>query len=258
VSERAYRRAVRRAFATVPFYREQWARAGRVLAEPEPTPAGELPDPPHALCPFRRPWAPQREPSLWTPAPGALARALWLAGCRAGVPVLEVRHALLDRAGRGHRVLLGPDAVVASPARRRELNAAALAGAGPAWVVGHPGELDELDLPGGLRRVHRLPVAAAAGAAAGVPVVPVVLHDRALGYLGALVPACGELHLDRRVFARDRGGVVALSLPHARRPTLLDIVPPGGDAVRLGRCSRHGTPVLRPRAGSPPAGPVGA
>ena len=248
MSERAYRRAVRRAFATVPFYREQWARAGRMLTEPVPTPAGEVPGPPQALCPFHRPWAPEREPA---PAPpDALLRVLRQAGITGRATVLEVRPALLP-AGGGRRVLLGPAAIVASPQRRRELNDAAHAGVADAWVVGHPGELDALDLPGGLRRVHRGTVAETGSGPA-----PQVLHDPALGYFGARVPDCGELHLDRRVFAHDRSGLVTLSLPHTRRPTLLDIVPPGAGTVRVARCPRHGTAVLRPRtattAGQPP------
>ncbi|HEX6873293.1 MAG TPA: hypothetical protein VF163_19530, partial [Micromonosporaceae bacterium] len=64
---RRYRRAVRRAFATVPYYREQCARAGRLLDEPEPTPTATLADPAHTLCPFARPWSAADEPSLWTP-----------------------------------------------------------------------------------------------------------------------------------------------------------------------------------------------
>lgn len=259
--QRRYRRAVRRAFARVTFYREQCAAAGRLLTEPVPTPAAELPQPPHTLCPIARPWSAQREPSLWTPTLRPLARALRMAGCRRGLPVLEVREALLDharlprlqllRAGPAYRVLLSPSAVVASAARRRELNRDALAvveAAGGGWVVGDPDELAGAPEAAGelLRPVPRLPVGAAARAAAAeMAGGPAVLYEPMLGYLGARVPACGSLHLDhRRVHARVREGTLTLSLPGSRRPTLLDIVPPGADAVRLGRCGRHGTPVL--------------
>jgi hypothetical protein len=51
---RRYRRAVRRAFATVMFYREQQAAAGVLLDEPRPAPAADLPDPPHTLALTRR------------------------------------------------------------------------------------------------------------------------------------------------------------------------------------------------------------
>ena len=64
---RRYRRAVRWAFDRVSFYRDQCAVAGRLLSEPQPTPLASVPKPPHTLCPFSRPWRPDREPSLWTP-----------------------------------------------------------------------------------------------------------------------------------------------------------------------------------------------
>lgn len=260
---RRYRRAARRAFATVTFYREQWAVAGRVLAEPVPTPADALPDPPHTLCPFARPWTPDREPSLWTPSLRALGRALRMAGCHERLPVLEVREALLDQIRiRRHplqprpdypayRVLLSPTSIVASPARRAELDQEALhaaAAGGGGWLVGGPPELAAVPELAGvrLRPVHRLPVAATADHPATD--VPTVLHEPRLGYLGAFVPECRRFHLDgRRVYARDRAGTVALSLPYSRRPTLLDIVPPGAERVTVGRCERHRTPVLRAR-----------
>jgi hypothetical protein len=257
---RRYRRAVRRAFATVTFYREQCAAAGRLLAEPVPTPAGALPEPPHTLCPFARPWSAGREPSLWTPAPRPLARALWLAGCRDRSPVLEVREALLDRTRLARRsrlrrpvrygVLLSPTALVTSPEHRAALNraAAVVAAAGTGWLVASPAELAAEPAAGGgrLRPVHRLPVAAAAQP--GPVGTPTVLHEPRLGYLGAYRPSCGRFHLDTpRVYARDRDGQVSLSLPGSRRPTLLDIVPAGADQVTLGRCEQHRTAVLLPR-----------
>lgn len=258
---RHYRHAVRRAFATVTFYREQCAEAGRMLAEPRPTPLADLPDPPHALCPFARPWS-AAEPPLWGSRPVGLARALRLAGCGAGIPVLEVRDALLDLdhlpgvgplRGRRYAVLLSSRARVASLERRAELTAAALgvaATAGVALVVGTPEELagipDEPSGLTGLEPVWRVPVSAVAVAR---PVgQPVLLHEPRLGYLGALVPGCGSFHLDwRRVHARDRDGALALSLIRQRRPTLLDIMPSGADAVTVDECSRHGSPVLRAR-----------
>ncbi len=252
-----YLRAARRAFATVPFYREQWATAGEVLDEPRPTPTTELPDPPHTLCPFSRPWSAAREPSLWTPDVTALIRALRLTDCHDGTAVLEVRGSLLDRpvlprSGRprrraSYRVLLGPHAMVASPQRRRELNDAVLAEvAGLAgWVVGGPDELAGLPEAVGdeLRPVHRLSVGRVAEA--DPDTTPTLLHDATLGYVGALVPDCGRFHLDwRRVYARDRGGVLTFSLLHRRRPTLLALVPPGAEAITVAPCSRHTTPVL--------------
>lgn len=260
--QRRYRRSVRRAFATVTYYREQCAAAGQLLAEPVPTPGDALPQPPHTLCPFARPWSAEAEPSLWTPAPQPLARSLWLAGCRDRLPVLEVREALLDRTrlprrfalrrSVAYRVLLSPTAVVISESHRIGLNRAAYAvaeAAGGGWLVGGPAELSvgiTAAESAPLLPVQRLPVAAAAGTE---PVeVPTLLFEPALGYLGAVRPECGRFHLDpARVFARDRDGRVTLSLLQSRRPTLLDIVPPGADRVALGRCDRHGTATLQPR-----------
>jgi hypothetical protein len=257
---RRYRRAVRRGFSTVTFYREQCAAAGVILGEPRPTQAADLPDPPHTLCPFARPWRGAFEPPLWLHGPAALARALRLAGCGGSTPVLEVRDALLDRTHlpggapllrrRRYAVLLAPHSLVASPARRVELNAETLALAATAettWVVGSPDELGsmpELREPG-LRPVYRMPVSAAPT----MPVEgPVLLYEPPLGYLGALVPACQGFHLDwRRVHARERDGTVTFSLLHERRPTLLDIVPSGADGLLVDDCHRHGSPVLRAR-----------
>lgn len=254
--ERRYRRAVRRAFARVAFYRDQWAAAGRVIGEPVPTPVAALPAPAWSLYPFAWPWSADLEPPPATLRP--LAQALWLAGCRDRRPVLEVREALLDRRWlprRGarrratYRGLLSATAVVASPQRRVELNQAALAAAataGAGWVVGGPAELAALpELSGGwLRPVHRLPVAAAGAGEPPDPAVPALLYEPALGYLGARVVECGQFHLCRGVYARVRAGALTLSLVRSRRPTLLDIVPPGATGLAVGRCQRHGRPVL--------------
>jgi hypothetical protein len=240
-----YRRAVRRAFGTVLFYREQWAVSG--VDEPVPTPVSELPDPPHSLCRFARPWSPDREPSLWTGELWPFARALRMAGCGRWRPVLELRPALLDRTRlwRAYRVVLSPSAVVASPARRDLLNESALAGR-TGWVVGGAAELAGLPARAGLRPVLRLPVSAAADPP---PDGPAVLFEPRLGYLGAVRPGCRRFHLDRQVYARERSGVVTLSLLGRRRLTLLDMVPPGAGSVRVERCPEHGVPVLVRRPG---------
>jgi hypothetical protein len=261
--QRRYQRAVRRAFAQVTFYREQCVAAGRLLAEPDPTPVAELPQPPHTLCPFARPWSPDREPPLWTPTLHPLARALQMAGAYDGTPVLEVRGALLDHArlprSRGlarrpaYRVLLSPAAVVASEKRRAELNREAVAvadAAGGGWAIGGPEELAAIPevRSGRLRPVQRLPLAAVA--AGDTHDAPALLYEPMLGYLGALVPQCRRFHLDSpRVYVRERDGVVTVSLPRQPRPTLLDIVPAAAGAVMVGRCERHGKPTLTARYG---------
>ena len=98
-----HRLACARAFREVPFYREQWAYAGRELPEPLPVRAAELQQELFRLCPLRSPWDPRREPTLWTGDPGALSDALTVAGTAPRrVPVLEVRGAAVDwaRVGR--------------------------------------------------------------------------------------------------------------------------------------------------------------
>lgn len=267
-ARRRYRRAVRWAFARVTFYREQWAAAGEVLAAPVPTRLETLPQPPHTLVPFSRPWLPDREPSLWTPSLRPLARALRAAGCRDRAPVLEVRESLADhdrlpgvvlRRGTPYRALLSVAAVVASAEHRAALNREALSvldATGTGWVVAGPDELAALPEVGDsrLRLVRRLPVAAAGDTGAADLTGPAVLYEPMLGYLGARVPDCGQLHLDTpRVYPRERDGLLTLSLPADRRPVLLDLVPAGAERVAVAACPHHGTSVLRPRPDPEPA-----
>lgn len=70
-----------------------------------------------------------------------------------------------------------------------------------------------------------------------------LLHDSLLGYLGAL-RQCGRWHLDwRRVYARETDAGLAVTLLGLPSPCLVDILV--GPAT-LGRCPRHGTPVVLP------------
>lgn len=70
-----------------------------------------------------------------------------------------------------------------------------------------------------------------------------LLHDSLLGYLGAL-RQCGRWHLDwRRVYARETDAGLAVTVLGQRSPCLVDILV--GTAT-LGRCPRHGTPVVLP------------
>lgn len=244
MSERRYSRAVRAAFREVTFYRSQCAAAGRMLPEPMPTPTSAVPDPPHELCPFRRPWRPDRELPLGTPDPRQLVAALRIARLLpAGGTVLDVGRALVDRPRLSRRVrfgiLLDGDALAAD---RRRTNAATLAAAEPpVLLVAPPGWPD----PG---TVPRAEIAAVADGSA--PGGPLLVRDPVLGYLGARHPQCGRLHTDPRlVHVADRGGVLAFSLVRRRRPTLLAMVPPGADGLRLTACPRHGTPVFESLTG---------
>jgi hypothetical protein len=272
--EAAYRRRVARAFAEVPYYREQWAAAGRVLAEPVPTDAGDLETELYRLCALRRPWQPAGEPSLWIGRPGALREALLLAGVAdVRLPVLEVRRELVDwsRLGSGpwappYAALLEPQADTGAPARRPALllpAAALAAGAGEALVVGSPAEVTalaaELDrLLAGLQVLLR-PVTRVAPADAGRAVAgPLVVHDRYLGYLGARVPGCGAVHLAWwRYHVRGAGPGLTVTALRQSRPTLAGVRPERAGRARVGRCPVHGTPTLEvppAGAGAPAAG----
>ncbi|GAA2281625.1 hypothetical protein GCM10010149_27590 [Nonomuraea roseoviolacea subsp. roseoviolacea] len=294
--ERARRRVVASAFLRVPFYRDQWAAAGRALDEPEPTPSAALPGQLHRLCPFARPFDPSREPSPWIGDGRDLRDALAVAGAPRRAPVLEVRPAILDRrtlaggalpwgdvlpwgdalswgGGRPYGVLLAPEARVVDEARRRALDAAALglaAEAGRAIVVGERAALDAV-LPRleGVRvhAVQRVSLgqavrtaqgAAAVGIAGGVAGAPVgdpagvgavVAHDPHLGYLAAVAPGCGRVHLlwrhlHARPFAGPGGPAVAFTALRRRRPVLVDVVPDDAGTLTTALCPEHGTPVV--------------
>jgi hypothetical protein len=239
VTDRRYRQAVRRAFGEVAFYRSQWAAAGRPLDEPVPTPTTAVPDPPYELCPFRRPWRPDRDVPLWTPDPRQLVGALRLAGLLpAGGTVLEVRRALVDLPRLTRRVrygvLLSADAVAAD---RHATNAATLAAAEPPVLLVGPA-----DWPDPVTVPRASPSDIADGSA---PAGPLLLHDPTLGYLGARRPGCGRLHIDTR-HVHVAAPRLAFSLLRRRRPTLLAMVPPGANGLRVQACPRHRTPVLEP------------
>ncbi|MBE1500212.1 hypothetical protein H4696_007312 [Amycolatopsis lexingtonensis] len=238
----AYVRAVRSAFATVPFYRERWALDGR--EDPVVVPgrtgtnggAAPLAEAVHKLVDLvplaggaRRP-----EPArglgrvLRTarrPGPGSLVVLLGpddlrpptdlpkgVRGCVAdpdapSASVLREVAAVLDR---GRRVLaVGDDKAIAAFTEDHRVEA-----------VPHR-ELDSLDAgPYG------------------------VLHDPVLGYLGAL-GGCGRWHLDwPHVYARETAAGLAFTLLRQASPRFVDVVPAGGVPGEIAFCPRHGTPVV--------------
>ncbi|MFI7128837.1 hypothetical protein ACIBQ1_24255 [Nonomuraea sp. NPDC050153] len=243
--ERAYRRTVRSAFARVPFYRDQWVRAGRALSEPVPTPCADLAGQLHRLCPFAEPYDPGAEPSLWIGSTAELRAVLSMAGAGGRAPVLEVRRAVLDRRtlglSRRYGVLLATDAKVRHERRRRELNEPALrlaAAAGRAVLVGEREAVAEF-LPALAEVETRVLERAGLDGAGRSDLV----HDPYLGYYAARA-GCGHLHLLwRRFHARvaDDGSLAVTALLR-RRPVLVDVVPDG--AATLGRCPAHDTPIL--------------
>ncbi|MEU6711319.1 hypothetical protein ABZ897_07525 [Nonomuraea sp. NPDC046802] len=243
--ERAYRRMVRSAFSQVPFYRDQWVRAGRALDEPLPTPCADLTGQLHRLCPFAEPYDPGAEPSPWIGSAGDLRAVLVTSGADGRAPVLEVRRAMLDRRrlglSRRYGVLLASGAKVMHERRRRELNEPALklaATAGRAVVVGEREAVAEF-LPA-LADIETRVVTRAELTGAGQNDL---VHDPYLGYFAARA-GCGHVHLLwRRFYARVvDGGSLAVTALLRRRPVLVDVMPDG--VVTLSRCPVHGTPIL--------------
>lgn len=262
--EAARRRVVDRAFREVPFYREQWAAAGRVLAEPVPVASADLAAQQFRLCPLTRPWLPARMPSLWTGDPAALLAALRLAGVAARrLPVIEIRSAMVDwrslgRLGPPYAAMLPPGADVVDEERRRLLNAPAAtlaARAGRVLVVGTDVELAAAarELDGAeVVPVRRGTVAEVLDATREATASdPCLAHDPCLGPLGATAPGCGRLHLLwRRFHAREEDGALLVTALR-RRPALCSVVPAGSAGVTVGRCPEHGTATLT-RSAAPP------
>jgi hypothetical protein len=245
----AYRRVVRSSFATVPFYRHQWALGGRTDPELVPGRGGVHGG---AVLPAE--------------VDGAMVDLVPLAGGdRDADPNRGLGSALgpvmsgslvvvLDGAGtdpptdlpRGVRgCVLDPDAVAADGASTAfaELTAALARGA---VVLAVGGDKDLATLAGVLPadlavRLGRRPVRELDQLDGG----PYgLLHDRVLGYLGAF-GECGRWHVDwRRVYARETDGGLAFTLLRQDSPRLVDVLVAGGVRGRVRPCPRHGTPVV--------------
>ncbi len=238
----AYKRAVRSAFATVPFYRERWALDGR--EDPVVVPgrtgtnggAAPLAEAVHKLVDLvpLAGGAPRPDPvrglgrvlrTARAPGPGSLVVLLGpddlrppadlpkgVRGCVADPdgPNASVLRELTATLHRDHRVLVvGDDKAIA-----------AFPGDDRVEAVPHR-ELDSLDSgPYG------------------------VLHDPVLGYLGAL-GNCGRWHLDwPHVYARPTDGGLAFTLLRQDSPRFVDVLPAGGVRGEIAPCPRHGTPVV--------------
>jgi hypothetical protein len=242
----AYVRAVRSAFATVPFYRERWALDGREdpvlvpgrtgtnggaaplaeavhrLVDLVPLAGGAArPDPARGLGRVLR--------TARAPGPGSLVVLLGpddlrppadlpkgVRGCVADPdgPSEPVLRELTAAGRRGHRVLVvGDDKAITA-------FTAALPEDHRVEAVPHR-ELDSLDAgPYG------------------------VLNDPVLGYLGALGD-CGRWHLDwPHVYARPTDGGLAFTLLRQASPRFVDVLPAGGVRGEIAACPRHGSPVV--------------
>lgn len=237
-----YRRRLAHAVAAVPLYRERsapWRQPARPLR------VAELAGSEVRICPFSRPWNPQREPPLWIERPDNLLTALRTTGhLGRGTVILETRDSLLDRrALGGHRygVLLSSHAMVRSEQWRTEYNGRVLAAASRfgrnVVVVGTSAVAH-----GNLIERTALVETPAPGA--------VLLHDPWLGYLAARNGDCGVLHVNwRNYHVRMLGDQLAWTDLRRSRPTLVDVV--AGSGWDLRDCPHHHVPALViPRASS--------
>ena len=259
--EAARRRVVDQAFQRVPYYREQWAVAGRVLEEPVPVASADLTTHLFRLFPLGRPWLPGRAPSPWLGEPAMLASALREAGVLSRVvPVLEVRREVVDwralgRLGPRYAALLPPGADVVEEEQRRLLNLPAVQLATIAnrvVVVGTSEDLAEvvpaLPKTASLLQVVRRTAAQIVGddttPAAGRRPAVRLAHDPCLGDFAATAPSCGRPHvLWRRYHAGSRDGALLITALR-RRPVLCSVVPEDSAGVTVGRCPEHGTAIL--------------
>jgi hypothetical protein len=262
--DRQHRLTVERAFRQVPYYREQWAKAGRASTEPIPVAAADLHQELFRLCPLPRPWEPSREASLWLGDPRVLAEALRVTkALPAAGPVLEVRRAMVDWTRLGpfdnnYAPLLAPNADVSTASTRTDLQRRGLGLArayGQAIVVASPTELSPVlrearALVGDVRVdwsvVQRL-TAREAAVASGLTghSTSFVVHDPYLGYFAARDPECAEVHvLWRRVHCHGTSQGLVFTRLREYRPTLVDIIPVEPGFVSVRTCVWHGTPVL--------------
>ncbi|WP_197321942.1 hypothetical protein [Saccharomonospora sp. NB11] len=248
---RAYRRVVRSAFDTVPFYRERWALDGRT----EPT---LVPGRTGSVDGATEPEVLRRTVVDLVPLSGGSTRLDPTRGLghvlprardlRTGALVVVVDDAAsappsdLPRGVRG--CVVNPDLLGDADSAVSVEVTNALHRGSQVVAVGGDKELARLAsaLPESLaRRLDRLPRRTLSELDTG----PYgVLHDPLLGYLGAL-GECGRWHLDfRHVYARRTKGGLAVTLLTQRSPVLVDVLVAGGVHAAVETCPRHGTPVV--------------
>lgn len=235
----AYRRFARASFATVPLYREFWSplsgrepgmaaaitadEAVRKLFELVPLAGGDTRlNPLRGLGPVLR-----RVRGLGS---GGLIVVLGRDGGEPRDLPRRWRCRLLDP-----RLIAGTEPVLAELDDALRRGRAVLA-------VGADGDLVTLTevLPASaeLDRVPARRLGALGDGRSGV------IHDPALGYLGAL-GNCGRWHLDwRRVYARRTDAGLALTLLRQRSPRLVDVLVEGAQHADIAPCQVHRTPVV--------------
>lgn len=257
-----YRRTVRSAFATVPYYRELWS----LTEQGRPSTVEDLIAREPDLVPLRAgaartvPWR-GLEASVRIARGSRLPRATRItvsyarpvglapsgrehgaAGWASRVAAVTEWLGRIGRGGNGNQED-PPHGIMVTPAEDlADVVGALVAGGSRVVVVGDRTELAPVEANG--PQVSTLVRCDPRELASAAPEGGAVLYLPLLGYLGALAP-CGRWHLAvHQVFARplsDSGGV-ALTLLHQRSPRLVDVSL--GDSVRLDRCPRHQTPVL--------------
>ncbi|WP_116050985.1 hypothetical protein [Amycolatopsis palatopharyngis] len=247
-----YRRVVRSAFDTVPFYRERWALDGRTEPTLVPGRTGLLDgavttaDTTRAMVDLVPLAGGATEPD---PARG-LGRMLPQARSvpRGSLVVIADPEIALPPTDLGRHLrgsVLDPGALRTDSPALAELANALLRG-DSVVAVGPDKGLAALDaaLPPDLgQRLARVPHRALDELDGG----PYgVLHDAQLGYLGAF-GRCGRWHLDwRQVYVRSTKAGLAVTLLRQNSPRMVDVLVAGGVAGKVTSCRRHGTPVVLP------------
>lgn len=244
----AYRQKVASTFRTVPLYRERWALSGRTDPVVVPGRHGV-----HSGA-IQKGEALRRLVDL-VPLAGGTALVETLRGLG---PALAARSSFR---GKGFVAVLDKSDVLPSIDLPRGVTGCVLdLAAGPAESAWHALTVAlRRDLTviavGADKQLAKLVAELPSELAVRLDVVPNrtldeldsgphgLLHDSLLGYLGTL-RQCGRWHLDwRRVYARETDAGLAVTVLRQRSPCFVDVLV--GSAT-LGRCPRHGTPVVLP------------
>ncbi|SFB27793.1 hypothetical protein SAMN05216266_107195 [Amycolatopsis marina] len=245
-----YRRAVRSAFDTVPFYRERWALDGRTQPTLVPGRTGTRDG---AVTPDDA----ARAMVDLVPLAGGAARPDPVRGLGSVLPhARPLRRDTLvvvadpemtlppaDLGGRMRGCVLDPEALLTDEPAMTELTNALLrkdsvVAVGPDKGLAALDSALRADLPQRLDRVPHRTLAELDGGPYGL------IHDPQLGYLGAF-HRCGRWHLDwRRVYVRSTRAGLAVTLLRQESPRMVDVLVAGGVAGKVASCPRHGTPVV--------------
>ena len=246
-----YETVVRQAFATVPHYREAWVAAGRPVSDVDPLRATDIDRHLVRLYPLAEPWLGPGDQPPFVDRPSDISAALEDTGHVDGDHIVDLRTSLLDwqSVGRSpYTAAVVPDPADALTGRHLRVR---LAEAGRMTLLGdaemlaaHRDRVGAEHLVNAV--VERRALSAFADGAEQAPAVgeAALLHDPYLGYVAHHYGACGSWHvLEELVDARSGSEGLELTGLARRRPTLIRILPEGGRALTVGRCS-HGKTTL--------------